>query len=162
VVGIDIAGYEESPPGQTPSPSDPYVEIFRQATAAGLKVTAHAGEKGPPAHIRTAVFEWGAKRIGHGIKSIQDPELMAQLIDQHIVLEICPTSNLALGMVPSLEAHPVDQLRQAGIAITINTDDPSLFGTTLSEELLKVATTFGWSQEIVLQVVRTAWQARFK
>lgn len=156
VVGFDIAGYE----GRTSEDPD-LTAIFERAKEAGLGVTAHVGEKGPPEHIWTAIRDWRANRIGHGIQSIHDPALIEELVERQIPLEVCPSSNVALGAVPSYVDHPVDRLYRAGIPITLNTDDPSLFGTTLSEEILRTAEVFGWSREDIERVVENGWRYRF-
>lgn len=156
VVGFDIAGYEG------PGEDDPgYCVIFSQAREAGLHLTAHAGETGPPEHIRIALAEWGVERIGHGVQAYRDPDLIDGLRAMGIPLEVCPTSNLVLGVVRRIEEHPLEAYRQQGLRITLGSDDPSLFGTTLSEEFLKAARTFDWDREIVSKIIEEGWQAAF-
>ncbi len=156
VVGFDIAGYEGH------SPEDPaLVRVFEKAHEAGLGVTAHVGEKGPPEHVWTALRNWRVNRIGHGIQSIQDPALIEELVARQIPLEVCPSSNVALGAVPSYVDHPVDRLHRAGIPIALGTDDPSLFGITLSEEILRTADLSGWSRADIEKVVENGWRYRF-
>ena len=156
VVGFDIAGYEGS------FGDESYlVDLFRRARESGLGTTAHAGEIGSSARVRTAVEDWKVDRIGHGIQAAGDTEVMRLLAENRIPLEIAPTSNLLLGVVDSLESHPIEILRRAGVPVTVNTDDPSLFGTTLSRELRSVAETFRWSWEVVEEVISNAWEFRF-
>ncbi len=156
VVGFDIAGYEGR------QPEDPALAvIFERAREAGLGVTAHVGEKGPPEHVWTAIRDWKVNRIGHGIQSLQDPALIEELVRKQIPLEICPSSNVALGAVPSYVEHPVDRLYRAGVPVTLGTDDPTLFGTTLSEEILRAADLFGWSRADIEKVVENGWRYRF-
>lgn len=157
VTGFDIAGYEGH------SPEDPaLIEIFEKARESGLGLTAHVGEKGPPDHVWTAIRDWKVNRIGHGIQSIHDPALVEELVHRQIPLEVCPSSNVALGAVPNYVDHPVDDLFRAGVPVTLNTDDPTLFGTTLSEEILRTADLFGWSRADVEKVVENGWRYRFR
>jgi len=156
VVGFDVAGYEITPGGEG------YLkDLFRKAKDHGLKTTAHAGEVGSPSHVRTALEEWHVDRIGHGTRAIEDKALVEILAERQIPLEICPTSNVVLGSVDSIASHPLDEYRKAGIPIVLNTDDPSLFGITLSREMLLVAETFGWSVETLREVVQNGWENRF-
>ena len=137
VVALGLSGFESSP-------DEPYREHFQVARDEGLHRVAHAGEHQGPQTIRSVLEVCQAERIGHGIRAVDDPELMAELVAQSIPLEICPTSNLRLGAVPEMSGHPVDRLRRAGIEVTINSDDPALFDTTLTEEYEQVADTFGY------------------
>lgn len=156
VVGFDIAGYEG-----TSEEDSAFVRLFREARESGLGLTAHAGETGPSEHVRVALEEWRVERIGHGVRAVDDPGLVSFLAERGVPLEVCPSANVALGASPSLAEHPVDQLLRAGVRITLNTDDPSLFGVTLSEEIHRVATTFGWTQEQVSEVIGNGWKGRF-
>lgn len=157
VVGFDVAGYE------TPTAADPRFErLFHKAREAGLGITAHAGEIGPPENVRYAVEKLKVDRIGHGIRAVHDPSLVKLLAERRIPLEICPSSNLRLKGVDKLENHPVDRLRTEGVIVTLNTDDPSLFGITLSEEIHTVAAAFGWSRDTILETVDNAWKCRFR
>ena len=157
MVGFDIAGYEGH------SPEDPaLIEVFEKAREAGLGLTAHVGEKGPPDHVWTAICDWKVNRIGHGIQSIHDSVLVEELVRRQIPLEICPSSNVALGVVPSYMDHPVDRLYRACVPVTLNTDDSTLFGTTLSEEILRTADLFGWSRADIEEVVENGWRYRFR
>jgi adenosine deaminase len=114
-----------------------YVPMVRKAQDAGLHVTVHAGEEpGPnaPEEVREAIMELGAERIGHGIHIIDDASVMALTRDRNVALEVCPTSNWLTGSVASTREHPVRRLIDAGIAVTINSDDPGLFGIDLCHE----------------------------
>jgi len=133
VVGVDLAGDEENyPPGLFARP-------LGLAREAGLGITAHAGEFAGPSSIWTAIYQLGARRIGHGIRAVEDRELLDYLREHRITLEICPTSNLRLGLVPSLTAHPLRRLVEHGVPVTINSDDPMLLNTDLSREITLVA-----------------------
>ncbi len=127
-------------------PLDEIARVFAQARAEGLHSLPHAGEQKGAASIRAAIDQLGAERIGHGIHCLEDPALVAELVDRGIALEVCPSSNVALGVVPSLADHPLPKLRAAGLSLSLATDDPGLFGTDLVDEYVRCATTFGWSK----------------
>ena len=138
-----------------------FVDAFGAAGAAGLRRCAHAGESSGPLGIREAIDLLGAERIDHGIRSIEDRGLVADLARRGVPLDICPTSNVVLGYVGSLAAHPVDALRRAGVAVTINTDDPVLFGVDLAGEYERCTAAFGWSRDVVADLARTSITASF-
>lgn len=148
VVGIDLAGDEQNYPPTL------FASAVALAREAGLGVTVHAGEFTGPAGIWTSVYQLGASRIGHGISAIHDRRLLDRLRERRVTLELCPTSNVRLGLTPSLAKHPVGILLRSGIPVTINSDDPILLGTTLSRELEAVARAHGLSGDdlIALQV----------
>jgi aminodeoxyfutalosine deaminase len=107
---------------------------FDRARAAGLRSVPHAGETTGPETVWDALRELGAERIGHGVSAVRDPELLRYLAERRIPLEVCPTSNLRTRAVPSLAEHPLPRLVEAGVPVTINSDDPPMFGTTLNRE----------------------------
>jgi aminodeoxyfutalosine deaminase len=115
-------------------PRPQFKPYFDRARAAGLHSVPHAGETTGPETIRSAVDDLGAERIGHGTSVTQDPALLALLVERGIPLEVCPTSNIATRAVRSLDEHPVKQMYAAGAVVTINSDDPPMFGTTLNRE----------------------------
>ncbi|MHB1595123.1 MAG: adenosine deaminase [Streptosporangiaceae bacterium] len=128
VVGIGLGGSESDfPPG-------PFGPVFARAREAGLGSVPHAGEAEGPESIRAALDMLGADRIRHGIRAVEDAGLLADVADQGVVLDVCPTSNLRTGVVPDLAAHPLPALLAAGIRCTVNTDDPAMFSTDLSAE----------------------------
>jgi len=135
-------------------------EAFRYAKDAGLRLTAHAGETAGPESIEAALAI-GAERIGHGIRAVEDPGLMSRLRDAQIPLEVCITSNVRTGAVVSLAAHPVRALFEAGIPITLNTDDPGIFGAGLNAEFELAREVFGFSTDELLQVEDNARRSRF-
>ncbi|HVR29184.1 MAG TPA: adenosine deaminase [Thermoanaerobaculia bacterium] len=139
VVALGIGGMEEGFSNQ------PYASHFVAARTEGLHTVAHAGEHGGPESIRSALEHCRAERIDHGIRAIDDPSLVALLAERGVPLDICPSSNVALGAAPSLEAHPLPALRAAGAAVTINSDDPPLFATSLTREYLLLHRVYGWS-----------------
>ena len=120
-------------------PRAQFKPYFDKARAAGLHSVPHAGETTGPSTIWDAVRELGAERIGHGIAAARDPQLMAHLVSHGIALEVCPTSNVRTRAVESIEAHPLRQLIDSGVTVTINSDDPPMFGTTLDNEYLVAA-----------------------
>lgn len=137
VVALGLSGFEASS-------DEPFREHFRVARQEGLHRVAHAGEHEGPESIRSALEVCEPERIGHGIRSVDDVELLEQLAEHQIPLEICPTSNVQLGAVPDLESHPIETIRRAGIPVTVNSDDPPLFETTLTEEYRRLSETFGY------------------
>lgn len=149
VVALGLSGFEESP-------DEPYREHFQVAKDAGLHRVAHAGEHRGPQTIRSVLEVCQAERIGHGIRAVDDPDLMVELAARSLPLEICPTSNLRLGAVPEMSVHPIERLRRAGIEVTINSDDPSLFDTTLAREYEQVARSFDYS---AADLVAFSWTA---
>ncbi len=120
-----------------------FAPAFEKIHTAGLNGSCHAGElEGGPEEIWQAIDYLGAKRISHGVRCIEDTKLVDELIKRNIVLEVCPTSNIALKMYPNYEIHPLAQLHDAGLKITLNTDDPAFFNTTLSQEY-EIAKQYG-------------------
>lgn len=127
--------------------NEPFREHFATAAREGLHRVAHAGEHAGPESIRSVLEVCGAERIGHGVRTVEDPALMAELADRGIPLEVCPSSNICLGVVPELAHHPFDRLARAGCRVTVNSDDPAFFDTTLTGEYLRLARTFGYGPE---------------
>lgn len=133
---------------------------FDCAREAGLGLTCHAGEWAGPQSIRD-VLGLGVSRIGHGVHAVQDAELMRDLADRGIVLEVCPGSNIALGIYPDWQAHPIARLADAGVRVTVSTDDPPFFHTTLSHEYERLHDAFGWGEAEFAELNRTAADAAF-
>jgi adenosine deaminase len=134
---------------------------FAAARAAGLRSVPHAGESTGPETIWDAITQLGAERIGHGIAAARDPQLMAHLRDQQITLEICPTSNVRTRSVPSLAEHPLPALVAAGVPVTINSDDPHMFSTTLNREYAVAAALLGLDESGLADLARAAVTASF-
>jgi len=137
VVALGLAGIEGS------YPSERFAPYFERARAAGLHSTIHAGETKGPESVWDASRALDAERIGHGVRAIEDPALVAYLVAHGIPLEVCPTSNVRLGVYPSVAAHPLLRLHAAGVTLTINSDDPPLFNTTIDDEAALLADPFG-------------------
>jgi len=131
------------------NPPEKHKPAFDRARAAGLPSVPHAGETVGPKSVWGALRSLGAVRIGHGVRSIEDPALMNELRERQIPLEVCPTSNVCLKVVPSLAEHPLPKLLDAGLYITLNSDDPPMFNTTLTDEWLAIAKTFGYEIEMI-------------
>ena len=144
---------------ETGHPPDPFAEAFRIAREGGLLSAPHAGELGGPDFVRAAIDLLGADRIGHGVRSIEDPDLVRRLADEGIVCDVCPTSNLVLGLYPSMEEHAVGALLEAGVRVTLNTDDPLLFGPGLLEEYEAVQRAFGLDDAAMAGIARTSIEA---
>jgi adenosine deaminase len=128
VIGITIGGSEQL------HPAAPFAPVFERARRAGLRLTAHAGEAAGPESVRQAVDDLGVDRIGHGVRAVEDPGLMAELVQRQIPLEVCPTSNVRTGVVGSLDEHPIRWMIEQGAFVTVNTDDPAMFGCSLAGE----------------------------
>ena len=115
-------------------PRPQFKPYFDRARAAGLRSVPHAGETTGPDTVWDALRDLGAERIGHGTSAVQDPRLLEHLVERGVALEVCPTSNVATRAVASLEDHPIGRLREAGVTVTVNSDDPPMFGTSLVQE----------------------------
>jgi adenosine deaminase len=134
---------------------------FQQAIAAGLHSVPHAGESTGPETIWDSINHLGAERIGHGIAAAQDPALMAYLGEHQIALEVCPTSNVCTRSVPSLAEHPLPALVAAGVPVTINSDDPPMFSTTLNHEYEVAAELLGLDDRGVADLARASVRSSF-
>ena len=138
-----------------------FAPYFAQARAAGLHSVPHAGESTGPQSIWDALRHLGAERIGHGIAAARDPELLDYLAEHRIPLEVCPTSNVRTRSVPSLEQHPLPALVAAGVPVTINSDDPPMFATTLNREYELAAGLLGLDESGITDLARAAVRASF-
>ncbi len=143
VVALGLGGYE------APNPPGAFARWFKKAKDGGLKSAPHAGETAGPESIWSAIRDLQADRIGHGVRAIEDPELVSYLAQTGLPLEVCPTSNLCLGVYRSIEEHPLRRLHDAGVIVTINSDDPPLFGTSLTDEIRLLDSAFGFSPKEV-------------
>lgn len=155
VVGFDLSGVEAG------FPPEPFARQFEQAREAGLGITVHAGEDAGPESVRGAIEALGATRIGHGVRIVQDPEVVRLVIDRGVTLEVCPTSNVQTHAVESLEAHPIRELFDMGVKVTVNSDDPTVCGVTLSEEYELICEHFGFTPTEVERLIRNAREAAF-
>jgi adenosine deaminase/aminodeoxyfutalosine deaminase len=155
LVSFGLGGPEAGVPRQQFAPH------FAQAHAAGLHSVPHAGESTGPETIWDALRHLGAERIGHGIAAVLDPKLMEYLAAKGVVLEVCPTSNVRTKSVLSLAAHPLPALVEAGVPVTINSDDPPMFDTTLNQEYEVAQDLLGLDDEGVAELARAAVRASF-
>lgn len=153
VAALGFAGPERD--GQS---FEPFVQIFERARADGFAVLPHAGEHAGPASIWGALRDLGGRRIGHGVRCLEDPRLVDHLVDNQIPLEVCPSSNVALGVFESLAEHPIVTLMQRGVPVSINSDDPPLFNTTLVEEYERCIEAFGWDEAVVRGLLEASVQ----
>ena len=126
-----------------------------------MHLTAHAGETVGPESIRQAVELLGAERIGHGLTAIQDPRVIDLLRERRIPLEVCPTSNVATGLIARIEDHPLPRFLERGLIVTLNSDDPAMFGTSLEEEFLRSAEALSLSRTQIVALCENAIRAAF-
>ncbi len=155
VIALGLGGFEaEGPPER-------FVAEFAATRAAGLHVVAHAGEATGPETIWTTLRDLGAERIGHGIAAIQDAELVRHLATEQIPLEVCPVSNIRTRVVADARTHPIAALDAAGVLVTVNSDDPPMFGTTLTDEYRFIAATFGYGDADLARLARNGVTASF-
>ena len=138
-----------------------FQSVFDRARAAGLHSVPHAGETTGPETIWEALELLGAERIGHGISAVRDERLLAHLAEAGIPLEVCPTSNVATRAVASLDEHPIRAMRDAGVVVTVNSDDPPMFGTNLNREYAAAADLLGLDEEGLRELARTGVRSSF-
>ncbi len=155
IVGFGIAGDEK-----VGKPKD-FLWSFDCAREAGLRITAHAGEWGGPQSVRDALKDLNPERIGHGVRAIEDMALVEELAERGTVLEVCPGSNMALGLFPTWRKHPIGTMFDRGVKVTISTDDPPFFHTTMMREYDRLAEAFDWDEGVFRQIARTSLDAAF-
>lgn len=152
IIGITIGGSEQL------HPAEQFVSVYSRAREAGLRLTAHAGEAAGPESVRRALDDLGVDRIGHGVRAVEDPALVRELADRQIPLEVCPTSNVRTRVASSMQDHPVRTLIDDGAFVTINTDDPAMFGCTLAGEFAAIE-TLGYDTDVMRQLSENAIDA---
>ena len=155
LVALDLAGNEAE------FPSEPFYGIFKEAKQAGLHVTIHAGEWGPAKHIKEAIEDLGAERVGHGVRVLEDENITALAKEHNTAFEVCITSNYQSGVVESLDTHPMVKMLENGINVTINTDDPSISRITLSHEYYAACEDLKMPQTTLKERIVAAAQAGF-
>ena len=155
VTGFGMAGEERSG-----HPRE-FARAFDIAREAGLGITVHAGELAGWESVAAALDHIRPTRIGHGVRAIENPDLVRRIAEEGIVLEVCPVSNVELKVFPSFEEHPFPRLRAAGCKVTLNSDDPPYFWTTLKREYEVAAEHFGLGEDALLDITRTAIEAAF-
>jgi adenosine deaminase len=154
VVGFNLVGDEAA------WPAGLFARAYEIAAGSGLGCTVHAGEHAGPESVRAAL-ELPITRISHGVRAIEDPALVAELAERGIVLEVCPTSNVSLGLFPSYEDHPLGALREAGVRVTLGSDDPPYFGCSIGSEYAVAHERIGFDEEQLRDVTRIAVEASF-
>lgn len=155
IVGFGLGGAEVG------NPPSKFANYFRLCRERGFRVTVHAGEEGPAAYVREAVDLLEVDRIDNGNACMDDPALVRELVERKIPLTVCPLSNLRLKVVPSLEAHPLRAMLDAGLRVTVNSDDPSYFGGYVGENLIRCRHSLGLSMEDVATLARNSFSAAF-
>jgi aminodeoxyfutalosine deaminase len=156
VIAVGVGGPEG--PAWTVAP---LASMFARARAEGLKSVPHAGEQYGAPSLRETLDLLAPDRIGHGVRCLEDSEITAEIAARGIPLEVCPSSNVALGIVASLAEHPLPRLLEAGVRVSLGSDDPPLFGTTLVEEYRRCAHAFGWGRDELLAIAGAAIDQSF-
>ncbi|HEX5038911.1 MAG TPA: adenosine deaminase [Candidatus Limnocylindria bacterium] len=154
VIGFDLAGPESA------WPAPPHAIAFVAAREAGLELTAHAGEVSGAQRVRE-VLEFGVRRVAHGVTATEDDAVLEMLRSRDVTLDLCPTSNVQAAVVPSLEAHPLAALHRAGVSVTISTDDRTVTGISLSQEMARTATAQGLRREELAAIALNAFDRAF-
>lgn len=154
-IGFDLAGDERQYPNHL------YRDPMKRVIASGAKITIHAGEAAGPESVWAAIQDLGARRIGHGIRSIEDPKLMDYLRENQILLEMCPTSNRITSAWPNYRTHPFRLCLEYGVPVCLNTDDPSIFGNTLADEIAIARDAMGLSDAAIQKSFETARRHSF-
>jgi len=155
ILGIGMGGAEKG------NPPSKFRHFFRACRREGLRITIHAGEEGPASYVREAVELLGVDRVDHGVSCIDDPALMREMAEIKVPLTVCPISNLRLKGVPSLSAHPLKKLMDAGLHVTVNSDDPSYFRGYASDNLVECQRALGLTAEEIVCLVRNGFAAAF-
>ena len=154
VVGFNLVGDEAS------WPADLFARAYAIASDSGLGCTIHAGEHAGPESVRAAL-QLPITRMSHGVRAIEDPATVAELAERGVVLEVCPSSNVALGLYPSYEDHPLGALREAGVRVTLGSDDPPYFGCSIGSEYALARERLGFDEEQLRDMTRIAVEASF-
>jgi adenosine deaminase len=157
VVALSVDG-DEGAAGRT---GPRFAPAFAAARAAGFRCTAHAGESSGPEGVWDAIDVLKADRVDHGVRAVEDPHLVRALAERGVPLNVCPSSNIKLGVYRSYEEHPLKLLRQAGVRVTVNTDDPALIGTRLEWEYARAGAAAGWGTSDYLQLAAASVDAAF-
>jgi len=141
-------------------PPEKFAKVFARCRELGLRLVAHAGEEGPPAYVWSALDVLQVERIDHGVQSVKDPELMKRLARERIALTVCPLSNLKLCVFPRLADHNLRQLLDAGLAATVNSDDPAYFGGYVTENFHALHTHLGMTKDQARKLAQNSLDAR--
>ena len=152
-VGLDSA--------EVGNPPERFREVYREAARLGLRLTAHAGEEGPPQYVQEALDELGVQRIDHGIRSVEDPRLVERLVAAGTPLTVCPLSNVALACVPALDAHPLPAMLAAGLNVSLHSDDPAYFGGYVGDVYTAVHDHLGTDPETLRVLAANSVRSSF-
>jgi adenosine deaminase len=155
---IVAVGLDSAELGHPPSK---FRRVFERALAAGWKTVAHAGEEGPPAYVWEALDALRVSRVDHGVRSLEDPQLVARLRDERIPLTVCPLSNVKLRVVDRLEDHPLRRMLESGLVVTVNSDDPAYFGGYVGENFASVAQALDLAPGALALLARNSFEASF-
>jgi adenosine deaminase len=147
--------------GEVGNPPARFEEVFARARADGLHVVAHAGEEGPPSYVWEALDVLGAERIDHGVRALEDPDLVRRLVDEDVPLTVCPLSNVALRVVDRLEDHVLGQLLDQGVTVTINSDDPAYFGGYVGDNYVRTQAALGLRRKQMVAIARDSLAVSF-
>ncbi|MDZ4166431.1 MAG: adenosine deaminase [Coriobacteriia bacterium] len=142
-------------------PPEDFTDVFAEARLRGYRIVAHAGEEGPPSYITGALDALGAERIDHGLRCLEDPALVSRLVAGRVPLTVCPLSNVRLRVVPSMDAHPLKRLMDAGIVVTVNSDDPAYFGGYLVDNYVAAAVALGLTRDDLVTLAEASFAASF-
>jgi adenosine deaminase len=142
-------------------PPEDFARVFARARAMGLRAVAHAGEEGPPEYVWGALDALGAERIDHGVRALEDPDLVRRLVDEQIPLTVCPQSNLKLKVVSHLGEHPLKRMLDLGLNVSINSDDPAYFGAYIGDNYGYVASALGLEAEEITRLARNSIESSF-
>jgi len=156
IVGVDLAGDEMLYPAST------FAGVFREAKEGGLHITVHAGEAGDASNVAEAIELLGAERIGHGIRAVESDDVMALARERKVAFEVCPTSNIQTGLVDRISRHPLVDMVARRALVTINTDDPSICDTTLTDEYMVVVSAMGLMLDEIKQAILVAIDVSFQ
>jgi adenosine deaminase len=156
--GVVAVGLDSSERGRPPQLFD---QAYRRARELGLHAVAHAGEEGPAEYITEALDVLGVERIDHGVRCLDDPDLVARLERERVPLTVCPLSNVALGVTPSVSEHPLPAMIEAGLMVTINSDDPAYFGGYVGDNLRAVQRDLGLGDDVMTGLARNSISASF-
>lgn len=147
--------------GERGNPPEPFAPAYREAVEAGLRPVAHAGEEGPAAYVRAALDVLGVERVDHGVRAEEDPRLVERLAAERIPLTMCPLSNQRLRVFPDLADHNLKRMMDAGVLVTVNSDDPAYFGGYVADNYLAIARALNLSREDMAQLARNSVEASF-
>jgi adenosine deaminase len=158
VIGIGLGGSEQKYPARL------FEDAFKEARNLGFHVTAHAGEAAGPESVWEAIKKLRVERLGHGVRAIEDPQLVRYLKDTHLPLEVCVNSNLKTKIFPSPESHPIKRFIENGLCVSINSDDPSMFGATITEEFYilyhEISISFDDIKQLTLNAINSAFLSK--